>query len=420
MAPPTSSAETTPAEQRGLFRHRDFRLLWTGDLVSQLGSEISLFALPLVMVSVLHASGSQVGALVALYTIPFFALPLFVGVWQERRDRRPVMITVDLLRGLLVFSIPAVALTGHLSLAHVYGVALLVGSLTVVYDIAAKSYLPRLVTTDQLGPANSRLTADQAIGATIGPGVAGWFAGALGAASALFLDAISYLVSAVLLMRVRHREAPAEPTAGRNLRREMADGVKAVFANPPVRSIALHAALYNAGGELISIAFLIYFVRNLGLSTVLFGLVTVIGGLGAIAGALGVPALFGRIGYGRSLLVALAIATFPYFLLPLAEGSSTTVFWLSALGFFLGFAGSGAGSVVAVTVRQRVTPPELLARSNATYRLMNFGTIPVGALLAGLLVDRFGGRTTLWVAPLILLASVLPVANRSIWSLRRP
>jgi MFS family permease len=416
-----SSAESATAERSGsLFRHRDFRLLWIGDLVSQFGSEISLFALPLVMVSMLHASGSQVGLLVAMYTIPFFALPLFVGVWQERRDRRPVMITMDLLRGLLVLSVPTAAVTGHLALAHIYGVALLVGSLSVIYDIAAKSYLPRLVAPDQLGSANSKLTADQAVGATIGPGVAGWFAGAFGAASALLLDAVSYLISAVLLMRVRHREMPAEPTAERNLRREIADGLKAVFTNPPLRSIALHAAVYNAGGELVSVAFLIYFVRDLGLSTFLFGLVTVIGGLGAIAGALGVPALFVRIGFGPSLLVALAFSTFPYFLLPMADGSPMTVFWLAAVGFFLGFAGSGAGSVVAVTVRQRVTPPEVLARSNATYRLMNFGTIPIGALAAGFLVDEFGARTTLWVAPVILLASVLPVANRSIWSLRKP
>lgn len=416
VASPLTPAVSAPAGS--LLRHRDFRLLWGGDLVSQLGSEISLFALPLVMVSVLHASGTQVGLLVALYTAPFFALPLFVGVWQERRDRRPVMIATDLLRGLFVFSVPAVAVAGHLSLPHVYAVALLVGSLSVVNDIAAKSYLPRLVAPDQLGSANSKLTADQAVGATLGPGVAGLFAGAFGAASALFLDAASYLVSAVLLLRVRHREHPTGSAPARDVRREIADGFRAVFGNPPVRSIALHAAVYNAGGELVSVALLIYFVRDLGLSSFLFGLVTVVGGLGAIAGALGVPALFGRIGYGRSLLVALAFSTLPYFLLPLAHGSATGVFSMCALASFFGFAGSGAGSVVAVTVRQRVTPPEVLARSNATYRLMNFGTIPVGALSAGLLVDRLGALTTLWIAPFVLLASVLPVANRAIWTLR--
>jgi predicted MFS family arabinose efflux permease len=409
--------ETSPEQGGSLVRHRDFRLYWTSDFVTQLGSELTLFALPLVMVGVLHASGSQVGLLVALYTLPFLLLPLFVGVWQERRDRRPTMIATDLIRGVLVLSIPVAAVLDRLTLTHIYVVAFVVGSLSVIYDIAARSYLPRLVTAAQLGSANSKLTADQAIGATAAPGLGGWIAGAFGAVTAVFLDAISYFVSAALMMRVRHREEPAEPTPRRDLRREMIDGIKAVFANPPVRSIAIHAAIYNAGGELVSVAFLIYFIRDLEISTFLFGMASLIGGLGAITGALSVPLLFKRIGYGPSMLVALCFSTVPYFLLPLVDAPPTAVFWLAALGMFLGFGGSGAGSVVAVTVRQQVTPPELLARSNATYRLMNFGTIPIGALVAGVLVDTVGARTTLWIAPIVLIASVIPVANRSIWSL---
>lgn len=411
---------STGTAEGSLLRHRDFRLFWTGDLVSQLGSEMTLFALPLVMVSTLHASGTQIGLLEALYTLPFFALPLFVGVWQERRDRRPVMIAADLARFVLVVTVPVGAVLGRLSLAHVYLVAVLVGSLSVVYDIAAKSYLPRLVPPEQLGSANSKLTTDQAISATMGPGTGGWLAGLFGAASVLFLDSLSYLISAVALMRIRHREKVAEPpTAERNLRRELADGLRSVFGNPPVRAIALHAAIYNAGGSLINVAFLMHFIRDLDMGTFAFGMVTVIGGVGAICGAIGVPVLFNRIGYGPALLVALFFSTNAYFLLPAITGPDTAVFWSASVGFFFGFGGSAAGSVIAVTVRQKVTPPELHARMNATYRLMNFGTIPIGAVIAGVMVDTLGGRTTLWLAPIVLLASVLPVANRTIWNLRR-
>ncbi|MFE5916578.1 MFS transporter [Streptomyces sp. NPDC056468] len=410
--------QTAPAPG-GLLKQRDFRLFWTGDLVSQLGSEMTLFALPLVMVSTLDASGTQIGLLEAFYTLPFFLLPLFVGVWQERRARRPVMIATDLARFVLVVTIPVAAVLDVLSLAHVYVVAVLVGALSVVYDIAARSYLPRLVAPEHLGSANSKITADQAVSATMGPGGGGWLAGAFGAASVLFLDALSYLVSAVAMIAVRTREKPEPPPAERDLRRELAEGLRAVFGNPPVRAIALHAAIYNAGGSLVNVAFLVFFVRQLDMGTFAYGLVTVIGGIGAIFGAVCVPFLFERIGYGPSLLVALAFSTNAYFLLPLYTGSDTAVFWASAVGLFLGYAGSAAGSVIAVTVRQKVTPPELHARMNATYRLMNFGTIPVGAALAGVLVDGIGARTTLWLAPFVLLASVIPVANRTIWRLRQ-
>jgi MFS family permease len=415
----TPAPRPTSAGPPGLLRQRDFRLLWGGDLVSQWGSEITLFALPLVMVATLQASGTQIGLLVAMYTLPFFVLPLFVGVWQEQRSRRPVMISMDLLRCLLVLSVPLAAMAGLLSLVQLYVIALLVGSTSVVYDIAAKSYLPRLVAAEQLASANSKLTVNQAVSATAGPGFGGWIVGVFGAVNTLFLDSASYLVSALALIRLRHREPPAESVAERNLRHELRDGLRAVFSNPPIRAIALHAAIYNSGGEMIGVAFVVYYVRDLGMGSVSFGFVMVLGGLGAIAGALGVPKLIERIGYGPALLVALAFGTVAYFLVPAAAGSPASVFWLISLGFFLGFAGSGAGSVIAVTVRQRLTPPELLARMNATYRLMNFGTIPVGAVLAGVLVDGIGARTTLWLAPFLLLASVVPVVSRSIVGLRR-
>lgn len=407
-------------KERSLVRDRDFQLFWGGDLVSQLGAEMMLFALPLVMVSTLNASGTQIGLLEAFYTIPFFALPVFVGVWQERRARRPVMIVADLLRGALVLTIPVAALLDRLSLVQIYVVATLVGALTVVYDIAARSYLPRFVPDASLGSANSKLTTDQAVSATLGPGLGGWLAGISSAAGVIFLNALGYFVSALALLRMRHREVAQEqdPAESRNLRRELVEGFSAVFRNPPVRAIALHAAIYNMGGSLVNVGFVVYFVRDLGMSQFAFGMVGVVGGVGAICGALGIPFLFDRIGYGKALLVALFFGTWAYFLLPAFAGPDSAVYLASAAGFFFGFGGSTAGSVIAVTVRQKVTPPELHARMNATYRLISFGSIPFGAVIGGVLVDGIGARETLWLAPFVLFASVVPVATRTMWTLK--
>ncbi|MGW6506226.1 MFS transporter, partial [Streptomyces niveus] len=292
-------------KERSLVRDRDFQLFWGGDLVSQLGAEMMLFALPLVMVSTLNASGTQIGLLEAFYTIPFFALPVFVGVWQERRARRPVMIVADLLRGALVLTIPVAALLDRLSLVQIYVVATLVGALTVVYDIAARSYLPRFVPDASLGSANSKLTTDQAVSATLGPGLGGWLAGISSAAGVIFLNALGYFVSALALLRMRHREEAQEqdPAESRDLRRELVEGFSAVFRNPPVRAIALHAAIYNMGGSLVNVGFVVYFVRDLGMSQFAFGMVGVVGGVGAICGALGPRA--GLDGAGRQLPVVL-------------------------------------------------------------------------------------------------------------------
>ncbi|WP_053739002.1 MFS transporter [Nocardia sp. NRRL S-836] len=395
---------------------RDFRRFWTGDVVSQFGSRITEFVLPLLVVTTLDGSGTQVGLLQGLYLCPFFLLPLLAGVWLERRTKRPVMIAADLVRFVLVMAVPVLALLGMLTLPLLYVIAVLGGAMTVLYDIAATSYLPLLVQGEALASANSRVLAGQAAGATGGPGLAGWLSGLFGPAATLVFDGLSYLTSANALLLIRHREQ-VPPRSRRNLRREVAEGLRAVLDNPPVRAFAVHAGIYNAATAMTTVAFLIYFVRELGHSPAAYGLIMLCGGLGGICGALTAPALIRRLGYGRSMLVVLVFSTWPYFLLPLAGGGQLDVAQCG-LAYFLGSAGAAGGTVVALTVRQKTTPPELLARMNASYRLFAFGMLSLGSVVAGFLVDGVGARTTLVIAPALLLVSALPAASRPIRTIR--
>ncbi|MDI6103006.1 MFS transporter [Actinoplanes sp. NEAU-A12] len=424
------SVPRRPAPREGA---RDFRLFATGDLVSQLGSQVTLFALPLLAVTVLSSSGAGVGLLQACYTVPFFVLPLFAGVWVERRARRPIMIGLDAGRAALVLSIPVAAALDVLSLPLLCVAALAGGAMTVGYDVAAAAYLPRLVAPAALDRANSRILANQAVGATTGPALAGWMASLIGLAATLLADFASYLVAMTMLLLIRRREpAAAGPAAvdaagpaavdapqRRNLRRELSEGLRAVLGNPPVRAVALHAAVYNAGIELITVAFLIHFVHDLGYGGAAYGVVLTLGGVGAIIGALTAPALIARVGYGRALLTALVFSTTVYFVLPAAGGSVLTATALCGAAFLIGCAGAAAGGVVAVTVRQRTTAPELHARMTATYRLIALGAVPIAAAVAGVLADTIGARATLWLAPIVLLLSVLPATVAPLRRLRQ-
>ncbi|MEU7474470.1 MFS transporter [Lentzea sp. NPDC042327] len=395
---------------------RDFRRFWAGDVVSQFGSRITEFVLPLLVVTTLDGSGTQVGLLQGLYLCPFFLLPLLAGVWLERRAKRPVMIAADLVRFVVVLSVPVLALLGLLTLPLLYVIAVVGGTMTVLYDIAATSYLPLLVQGGALASANSRVLAGQAAGATGGPGLAGWLSALFGPAATLVFDALSYLTSANALLLIRHREQ-VPPPSPRNLRREVAEGLRAVLHNPPVRAFAVHAGIYNAATAMTTVAFLIYFVRELGHSSAAYGLIMLCGGLGGICGALTTPALIRRLGYGRSMLVVLVFSTSSYFLLPLADGGRLDSV-LCGLAYFLGSAGAAGGTVVALTVRQKTTPPELLARMNASYRLFAFGMLSLGSVVAGFLVDGVGARTTLVIAPILLLLSAIPAASRPIRTIR--
>ena len=129
----------------GLWRHPDFLRLWAGQTVSLLGSQITLVALPLVAILTLGASPFQVGLLAAAGNLPTLLFGLIAGVWVDRLRRRPLLIAADLGRATLLLGIPAGALLGRFSLGYLYVVAFLVGSLSLVFDIAAAAFLPGLV-----------------------------------------------------------------------------------------------------------------------------------------------------------------------------------------------------------------------------------------------------------------------------------
>lgn len=415
----TLPPDAVRAGRRPLWRRNaDFRALWAGDLISQTGSQVTLVVLPLLVVGTLHAGGAETGLLQACYTASFVVLPLLAGVWLEHRSRRPVLIAADVVRLTLLLAVPLLALLGTLRLWHVFLVAALGGAATVVHDIAASSYLPRLVEPADLPKANSALAANQAIGGTAGPGVAGWATGLFGPVGALVLDALSYLASATALILVRHREVPAPPAPRQPVRRQVAEGLRAVLGQPAIRGIVLHASVYNAGSSVLAVAFLLLFVRDLGHGGGQYGLVMAAGGVGASVGALATPALLTRLGVAPAFAVALTFSTLPYLLLAGSDGSAADLVRCGA-AFFLGSAGAAGGSVIATTVRQRLTPDRLLARMTATYRLIAFGSIAVGSALAGLLVDAAGARAVLWAAPVLLLLSVPPALGRPVRALGR-
>ncbi|MGC4986810.1 MFS transporter [Streptomyces sp. DT193] len=406
------------AEPRSARQDGDFKRLWAGDAVSQLGSQVTLFALPVTAVTALHASADQIGLLQALYTVSFLLVPLPAGVWLENRARRPVLILTSLLGAALVLSVPIANAFGSLGLAHLYAIALLGGAGTVVSDIAKVSLVPQLVGADQLASANSRLNVGLAVGGTAGPGLAGWLTALVGASNALVLDGLSYLWCALMTGRLRHREPPppAERPA-RDLPREVRDGLHAVFRTPPVRNIAVHAALNNAGAQLLNVVLVIHLVRDRGYGSAAYGLVLVCGGAGAVLGTLAAPRLIRTFGYGPAMLGTLAVTVNAFWIFPVVDGSRTVVVASFALALGIASAGTGVGGVVSVTVRQLLTPAGIHSRMNASFRMVTYGTIPAGALLGGLLVERIGAQRTLWIVPLVFTTAVLPLWHRTVRSL---
>ncbi|MEU0797839.1 MFS transporter [Amycolatopsis sp. NPDC005961] len=386
----------------GALENRDFRRLWLADLVSQLGSRIDVLAVPLLAATALGASVFEVSLLRTADSLPYLALGLQVGAWCDRMRHRPVLIAADAGRAVLLGSIPVAALFGVLGLAHLLAVVLGVGLLGVFFDIAHQTYVPRLVTREQLPEANARLQTNLSMAAVAGPGLAGLIIQALGTAAALAVDAVSYLRSALWLRRI---ETPdARPRRGeRRLLREIGDGLRVVRGDRVLLAMSVHGAVSSFFQSVHLAIVIVFLARDVGLSAWAIGLLGTSTLTGALVAGLSARRIGDRIGGARALWGAAVLYGLAYQLYPFA-GQGWALACYVVAGFFASF-GVIVLNVFGMSFQQAAAPPELLGRVNSVTHTLVFGAIPLGSLAGGALASAFGMRVTLHVAAAGVLAS---------------
>jgi MFS-type transporter involved in bile tolerance (Atg22 family) len=375
--------------------------------------------MPLVAILTLNATVFEVGVLNALRFVPVIVVSLFAGVWLDRRRRRPVLIACALGNAVLIGLVPLSSATGWLSISLLFAVTVLAGTLTVIFDVGALSYVPFLVERRHLPESNSKLQASFAVAGIAGPGLAGLLIGLITAPVTLSVDAVSYLFSAFGLVSIRKPEPEPEVLAERpSIWHSIAEGFHAVYGSKLLRALLIQSATLNAGFGAVSTIFTVYAVRVLGLSPAKLGIVIAGLAVGALFGALSATRIRSALGLGRALAVSIAgVSVSPLLLLVPHSASAVAV-----LVLFAGWLGHGCGisiwNVNTITLRQALTPMRVLARMNATYRMLLFGALPAGAIAAGLLGSAVGMKSTLVISVIVLLSPVLWMAFSPVFRLR--
>jgi MFS family permease len=382
---------------RGLWGHRDFRFLWGGQSISELGSQVSLLAIPLLAVRTLHASTFEVGVLTAASTAAFLIVGLPAGVWVDRLRRRPVMIAADLGRMVALGSIPVAYAFGDLRLVQLYVVTLLAGVLTVFFDVAYQSYLPSLVGREHLVEGNAKLTGSAQVAQVAGPSVAGGLVQAIGGSYAVAADAVSFLVSATAVGGIRTPEAKARVPEGghRRLHRDMGEGLRFVFGNALLRAIMLTTASSNLFSGLMNAVEIVFLVRVVHAPPGIIGLLFAGASIGGVLAALVATPLARRIGGARATFLGIFLNA-GGLLIPLT-GRGIGLLLFAGGVFFYSF-GAILYNINQVSFRQRLCPDHLLGRMNATMRFVVWGVLPIGALIGGVIGTSIGLRPTLWIA----------------------
>ncbi|WP_432841317.1 MFS transporter [Dactylosporangium sp. CA-092794] len=384
-----------------------------GQTASQLGEHASLVILPLLAVLTLDVGAGQLGVLRAAGQAPLLLLTLFAGAWVDRWRTRTVMVLSDLGRAVALGAAAVAGLVGGLGLPLLLVIALAVGALSVLFDVAYQAAVVRLVPRHQLLPANSALEGSRSAAQIGGPALGGALTSLLPAPVAVAAGALCFAVSSASIGRIRHREPiPAHPGPIR-------EGLRFVAGDPLLRTVCLASAAFQFFLAATMTTYLLFLPRELHLSGTAIGLALAATGPGALAGSLLAARLPGRLGYGPVLVAAAAVGDGVMLCVPaLHGGPGATVPALIAINLVFG----GFGQMVNVTVmavRQAVTPDALQGRVSATITFAGMGLTPVGSLLGGLLAEQWGMRAALLVTAAGMLLSPVLMAASPLARLRR-
>ncbi|MEV0147330.1 MULTISPECIES: MFS transporter [unclassified Nonomuraea] len=392
----------------GVLRSPDFIRFLSSHVADELGVNISRVALPLVAVLVLNAGALEVGLLSALQTAAFLAIGLPAGVWVDRMSKRRVMITADLVRCALLASIPLAYTLGLLSMGMMLAVALLAGMAQVFDDVADQTYLPELVSKQSLSSGNSKLEFVRSGGALAGPSLGGLLVQSLGAPLTVFATALASLGSAILLTSIRtpDRRAPAggERTG---MLRDIREGLAFVWGDRLLRAIVTTTAGTNLCVSAVLGLSVLFLADEVRLAPGVIGVLLMSGAVGGLLGGLTGTWLFTRYGTARVTWLAIAVTSPFGLLLPMTQADWRVAFF-SVTSIALSW-GAILYNVGQITYRQTVAPEHMLGRINATVRFVVWGTMPLGALLGGLVAQQIGVREALWLFMAGRLVSFLPL-----------
>ncbi len=395
--------------QRSQLRGTGFFRLWTSESVSLIGTQLTMFALPLVAVMTLHAQAWEMGLLTAAGSLAVLFFGLSAGVWADQYERRGVMLLVNAVRAVTLLFVPVLYWLDLLTMAVLLIVAFIVGAMSLLFDSAMSSYMPRLVGKPALGPANSWMQGTEAVGEIGGPGLAGLLVQFIGAPVTLLIDSLSYLVSSLSLLSLP-KAPPKRSDEHKNMGhvRAAREGIVLVWRNNILRPLALSAAHFNFFTAMFFAIYVLYVVRVLQFSPLLLGLSTMLGGLGGLVSAPLVGRIGRTFGVGRMLIVCYAAPGLAGLLVPAAAsvGLTAAVVLVGASSFLWSFC-VVILLVSGMTIKQSLVGDGYLGRTTATFRFLTWGVEPFGAVIGGVLGSTLGLRTTLVFASLGLLLSAL-------------
>ncbi len=379
-----------------LLRDQNYRRIFASVVITHFGAQITMLALPLTAVTVLNATPTQMGFLMAFEIAPFVLLSLPAGVWLDRVKKLPVYVAGELVFAVALLTVPIAAWTNVLSMTWLYVIGFILGTVHVVAGSAAQIVLTQIVSRERLVEAHSKNALAVSGSEIAGPGIAGALIKIMGAPIAIAFDAILIFGAVVLLRGIRVEETIA-PRGNANFWSQLKDGVRFVARTKLLWTMALFVGLWQMFHHMAAVVQILVASRELGMSAQTIGLCYVGMGVGTIAASVYGKRVSERFGPGPTLVVGFGVSGIGWLALSLAPANT---FGMLLFGFMLTCFSAGATVLFVnfLSLRQSVTPEWLLGRMTSTMRwLILIGAGP-GALIGGYVGEHVGLRASLALA----------------------
>ena len=385
-----------------LWRNQAFVRVWSAATISIFGSLVTRIALPLAAILVLGSGAFEVAILRSMELIATLVFGLVAGAWVDRLRRRPVLIWADLGRAALLGSIPVAFALGVLTFWQLLLVSGLAAVLTTFFDSADNAYLPTIVEREQLVEANGALAASGSAAEFTAFGLSGFLVQILTAPIAIAVDAVSYLVSAILLATIRHEEAPPPKVEDREpVLSEIRDGLRIVRHDPILRAFVGAQMSLAALWGIFGATWFLFVLDELGLGPAALGVIAGVGGFSSFIGAMVATRATRRFGIGPVAIIAMLLSAVGNAFIPLApSGLPLAAVGCLVIQQLVADSAATVYDITEVSVRQTLVRDRALGRVSSTFHVAAVLAQLVATIGAGLLAEAIGLRATSWLAPL--------------------
>lgn len=375
----------------------DFWKYWTGQTISNLGSSITLFALPLLVFK-LTGSALNLGISTAAEFVPYLLFGLLLGAWMDRVNRKRMMILTDIARAAIIATIPLAASFGMLTVWWIYVVGFVHSTLTICFEAGQFAAIPKIVDQEDIVTANGRIQASYSGASVIGPLLAGVLITSMPVSTMMYFDALSFVISAgsLALIRASFNQRKDETAKVTHIGQDVIEGLRYVLGHPVLRNISLMMALVNFVGATKYSQLVLFAKERLQASDTQVGILYAAGSIGIVVLALTAGPLRKRWSFSKVALGAL-----------MSSGLLTVVlafmrlYWSAAILWAII---SGLGILFNIntgSLRQSIVPDHLLSRVMSIASVLAWSAIPLGAIA--------GGAAITWTGNIVLVYAIIGV-----------